>query len=120
MVLTMVLLVVSTLALPVDTGTTSPTCSIAFWLLMTTRDGFDSTLTVVTVCNASRIRLGCVSEPARKLNPGKARLMNALETDPATEASPVVGSTVVAGGVIAWVLRIEPWFGFSPRFLLVR
>src|ERR1700733_9616110 len=97
MVFTMLLLVVSTLALPVDTGTTSPTCSVAFWLLMTTSDGLDSTLTVVTVCNASRIKLGCVSEPTRKLNPGKARLMNALETDPATDASPVVGSIVVTG-----------------------
>src|SRR5882757_1524800 len=113
MVLTTVLLVVSTVALPVDTGTTSPTCSVATWLLITTNEGLDSTFTLVTVCNASRMRLGCVSEPIRKLKPGKARLMKALETDPATEAAPVVASMVVAGAVVAWVLRIDPEFGFN-------
>ena len=116
MVLTTVLLVVSTVALPVDTGTTSPTCSVATWLLMTTSDGLDSTLTLVTACRASRMTLGCVSDPIRKLNPGKARLMKALVTDPATDAAPVVGSMVVVGAVVAWVLRMEPLFGFRPRF----
>ena len=120
MVFTTVLLVVSTVALPVETGTTSPTCSVATWLLMTTSDGFDSTLTLVTACSASRMKLGCVSEPIRKLKPGKARLMKALETDPATEATPVTGSTAVAGAVVAWVLSTEPVFGFSPTFWLVR
>src|SRR5215467_13719135 len=98
MVLTTVLLLVRTVALPVDTGTTSPTCSVAIWLLMTTSDGLESTFTVVTACSASRIRLGCVSDPIKKLKPGKARLMKALEMDPAAEARPVVGSVTVAGG----------------------
>src|SRR5258707_15039345 len=120
MVFTTVLLVVRTVALPVDTGTTSPTCSVATWLLMTTSDGLDSTFTVVTECSASRMRLGCVSDPIRKLKPGKARLMKALETEPATEARPGVGSTVGAGAVGARVLRRDPVFGFSPTFLLVR
>src|ERR1700747_3178146 len=78
MVLTTVLLVVSTVALPVDTGTTSPTCSVATWLLMTTSDGFDSTFTDVTVCRASRMACGLASDPSRKLKPGKARLIKAL------------------------------------------
>src|SRR5882757_5526912 len=113
MVLTTVLLVVSTVALPVDTGTTSPTCRVATWLLMTTNDGLDSTLTLVTACSASRMRLGWVSDPIRKLNPGNARLMKALVTDPATDATPVTGSMAVAGAVVAWVFRIEPVFGFN-------
>ena len=46
--------------------------------------------------------------------------MNALVSDPATETAPVVGSVVVAGAVVAWVLRMEPVFGFSPTFRLVR
>src|SRR5262245_46160372 len=120
MVLTTVLLVVSTVALPVDTGTTSPTCSVATWLLITTSDGLDSTLTLVTACRASRLKLGWGSDPIRKLKPGKARLMNALETDPATEATPVAASTVVAGAVVAWVLRMDPLFGRKPIFWPVR
>src|ERR1700760_4537508 len=114
MVLTTVLLVVSTVALPVETGTTSPTCKVATWLLTTTSDGLDNTFTLVTAWSASRTKLGCVSDPIRKLKPGKARLMKAFETDPATEATPVVGSTVVAGAVPAWVLRIDPVFGRRP------
>src|SRR5215470_6638613 len=120
MVLTTVLLVVSTVALPVDTGTTSPTWSVATWLLMTTSDGLDNTLTLVTACSASRMKLGCVSEPIRKLKPGKARLMKALEIDPAAAATPVTGSTTVAGAPEDCVLSIEPVFGFNPTFLLVR
>ena len=42
------------------------------------KDGVDKTLTSVTACSALRIALGWVSEPTRKLNPGNARLMNAL------------------------------------------
>src|ERR1700760_3764254 len=120
MVLTTVLLLDSTVALPVDTGTESPTCSVADWLSTTTNDGLDRTLTVVTVCSASRIRLGWVSEPIRKLKPGKARLMNALDTEPATEATPVVALVTVWGAAAAWVFRIEPVFGLSPMFWLVR
>src|ERR1700752_316717 len=85
MVLTTVLLVVSTVALPVDTGTTSPTCSVATWLLMTTSDGFDSTFTDVTVCSASRMACGLASDPSRKLKPGKARLIKALAAGLTTE-----------------------------------
>src|ERR1700760_1543970 len=118
MVLTTVLLLDSTVALPVDTGTESPTCSVADWLSTTTSDGLDRTLTVVTVCKASRIRLGWVSEPIRKLKPGKARLMKALVTEPATVVAPVE-VVVVNGAVVAWVLKIEPVFGLSPIFWLV-
>src|ERR1700686_1639191 len=125
MVFTTVLLVVSTVALPVDTGTTSPTWSDAVWLLITTNDGFDNTLTLVTVCKASRMALGCASDPIRKLKPGKARLMNALVTPPAAAAAPVAVPVVAAGGVtvgaaVDCVLRIEPLSGLRPRFLLVR
>src|SRR5271163_3285869 len=122
MVLTTVLLVVSTVALPVDTGTESPTWSVATWLLITTSDGFDSTLTLVKVCKASRMAAGCASDPSRKLNPGKARLMNALVTVPAA-AAVVVAVVVVAvvaaaaaaaadvGAVVDCVLRMEPLSG---------
>jgi hypothetical protein len=48
-VFTTVLLVVSTVALPVETGTLSPTWSVATSLLTTTSDGLDKTLTLVTV-----------------------------------------------------------------------
>ena len=92
MVLTTVLLVVRTVALPVDTGTTSPTCSVATWLLITTSDGLDSTFTLVTVCSASRMAEGLASDPTRKLKPGRARLMRALVT---VVAIPVTGSVVV-------------------------
>src|ERR1700676_3965923 len=101
MVLTTVLLVVRTVALPVDTGTTSPTWSVATWLLTTTRDGFESTLTEVTVCRASRMALGCASDPIRKLNPGRARLMNAFTAVPAAPAVVVA----VVPGADDWVLR---------------
>src|SRR5450631_4283960 len=126
MVLTTVLLVVSTVALPVDTGTTSPTWSDAVWLLITTNDGFDNTLTLVTVCKASRMALGCASDPIRKLKPGKARLMNALVTAPAAAATPVAvvvpveAAVVTVGACVDCVLRIEPLSGLRPRFLLVR
>src|SRR5215469_3142082 len=110
MVLTTVLLVVSTVALPVDTGTTSPTCSVATWLLITTSDGFDSTFTDVTVCRASRMACGLFSDPSRKLKPGKARLIKALVTVLATEA-PVLSVVVVVlefGADVDWVFRSEP------------
>jgi hypothetical protein len=70
-------------------------------LLITTSDGLESTLTLVTACNASRMRLGWVSDPIRKLKPGKARLIKAFVTDPATEAAPVVGSMMLVGAVVA-------------------
>src|SRR3982751_3239415 len=96
MVLTTVLLDESTVALPVETGTTSPTCRVAVWLLITTNDGLDNTLTLVTVCRASRMTFGDASDPTRKLNPGRTRLMAA---DVAAVA------TVEAAD---WVLMTEP------------
>src|SRR6202043_3864275 len=87
---------------------------------MTTNDGFDSTLTLVTVCSASRIALGCASDPIRKLKPGKARLRNALVTVPAADAAPVVVVVVVVGACVDCVLRIDPLSGCRPRFLLVK
>src|SRR3954451_487715 len=112
-VLTTVLLVVSTVALPVETGTWSPTCNVAVWLSITTSEGFDSTLTSVTVCSALSTAFGWDSDPTRKLNPGKARLRKALVIDPAAEATD-------AGPDGAVLLSIDPWSGFRPRFLLVR
>src|ERR1700761_3554501 len=120
MVLTRVLLVAITVALPVEIGTESPTCSVATWLLTTTRDGLDKTLRLVTACSASRITLGWVADPTRKLKPGNDWLMKALPIDPTTVAAPVVASVVVAGGVVACVPRIEPVLAGSPRLWLVR
>ncbi len=57
--------------------------------------------------------LGCDSDPIRKLNPGNARLRNALVTQPAAEA-------MVVGAEVEVVLSSEPWSGLRPRFLLVR
>src|SRR3954451_18385666 len=104
MVLTTVLLVVSTVALPVETGTTSPTCRVADWLLITTSDGLESTFTLVTACSASRTAAGCASDPTRKLKPGKARLIMALAI---VDIAPVE-SDVIAGEEPDWVFRIEP------------
>ena len=73
--------------------------------VLTTSDGFDKTLTLVTVCSASRIAFGCASEPIRKLKPGRARLMNAFATAPAALAALVP---------VDWVLRAEPWSGLRP------
>src|SRR5215831_17135971 len=95
MVLTTVLLVVSTVALPVDTGTTSPTCSVATWLLITTSDGLDSTFTLVTVCRASRMADGLASDPIRKLKPGKARPMRLVAVEAAAVAALVVAALVL-------------------------
>src|SRR6185295_15496742 len=96
MVLTTVLLDESTVALPVETGTTSPTCSVAVWLLITTSEGLDSTLTLVTECRASRMTFGDASDPTRKLKPGSTRLMAAVVA---------AFATVEAGD---WVLMTEP------------
>src|SRR6185369_17727123 len=114
MVLTTVLLVVSTVALPVETGTTSPTCRVAIWLLITTSDGLDKTLTLVTVWRASRIAAGFTSDPSRKLKPGRIRLMSPLVT---VVATPVTGSVVVVvvGGCVDWVLSREPLSGGRPK-----
>src|SRR5262249_36005417 len=84
MELTMELLPVSRVAEPVEIGTSLPTISVATWLSTTTTDGFDSTLVVVTACKASRTTFGVVSEPIRKLKPGKARL-RAAPTRPDVE-----------------------------------
>src|SRR5690349_2628691 len=119
MVLTTVLLVVSTVALPVETGTTSPTCRVATWLLMTTSDGLDSTFTLVTVCKASRMADGLASEPTRKLKPGSARLINALVTVVATFVAVLV-VVVVVGACVAWVLATEPLSAGQPKPLLRR
>src|ERR1700760_3087954 len=104
MVLTTVLLPVSTVALPVETGTTSPTCNVATWLLITTSDGLESTLTLVTACSASRMAAGFASEPTRKLKPGKARLISALDA----VATAPVASDVIDGEELDCVFRIEP------------
>src|SRR3977135_4600856 len=81
----------STLPVPVETGISSPTVRVANWVLMTTREGFDSTLTVVTPCRASRIMCGFASLPMRRLKPGNARLRNAPATPFTTEGGPPGG-----------------------------
>src|SRR3974390_767874 len=117
MVVTTVLLVVSTVALPVETGTTSPTCRVATWLLITTSDGLDRTLTLVTVCSASRMADGLASDPTRKLKPGRMRLMSPVVT---VVATPVIASVVVVvdGGCVDWVLSREPLSGGSAQPVL--
>jgi hypothetical protein len=52
------------------------------------------------------------------MNPGNARLIKALAAVPAAAATSVVA--LAAGAAVDCVLRIEPWSGFKPRFLLVR
>src|SRR6516164_1453780 len=109
MVLTIVLLVVSTFAVPVEIGTSWPTIRVATWLSMTTTEGFDKTLVLVTECNASRITFGAASEPIRKLKPGKARL-RAAPTRPAAFSDGMPGGEVgmlstLLGTPLALVLR---------------
>src|SRR3979490_3640655 len=99
-----------TLPLPVETGISSPTVNVANWLLMTTREGFDSTLTVVTPCRASRIMCGFASLPMRRLKPGKAGLRNAPATPFTTEAG--------APGGDDGTLRAGPRSAGRPSFLL--
>src|SRR5580692_4221463 len=70
MVLTTVLFAVSTVADPVEIGTWSPTCNVATWLSSTTSEGFDNTLTSVTLCSASSTTFGIDAGPSTKLRPG--------------------------------------------------
>src|SRR5215472_9729913 len=98
----------STLPVPVETGISSPTRSVATWLSITTRDGFDNILTSVTVCKASRIMFGCASGPIRKLKPGNARLRSAL-------ATPLRTVDGWPGGDVG-MLEAEPLYGAMPRF----
>ncbi len=73
---------------------------------MTTRDGLDSTLTLVTVCRASRMRLGWVSDPDQEVEPGKRAVDEGIgDRTPRPSRAPVVGSILVAGAVAAWVPR---------------
>ena len=88
MVLTIVFCVVSTFAVPVEIGTSSPTISVATWLSVTTSDGLDSTFTSVTEWSASMTTFGLDCEPTRKLNPGKVWPRSA-PTAPAAPATPV-------------------------------
>src|ERR1700732_428775 len=83
MVLTTAWLAESTVAEPVEIGTSLPTIRVATWLSITTSEGFDSTLVVVTACNASRTTFGVDSEPSRKLKPGNARARPAPIRPPA-------------------------------------
>src|SRR6478609_61501 len=111
MVLTTVLLAVSTVAVPVENGTWSPTCRVADWLSSTTSDGFDSTLTLVTPCSASRTTRGEFSAPIRKLKPGSTRPRRA----PAAALTALLGGGVLLPIVAAllmpdMVLEIEPFW----------
>src|SRR5580692_11380824 len=74
MVLTTVLLAVSTVAVPVEIGTWSPTCNVAAWLSRTTREGFDNTFTFVTLCRASSTTFGIDAGPRTRLKPGRTLL----------------------------------------------
>src|SRR6516162_4452386 len=128
MVLTTVLLVVSTVALPVDTGTESPTRSVATWLLITTSDGFESTLTLVTVCSASRMAVGLASDPSRKLKPGRTRLIKPLATavvmllavELVVAELVALVVVVVLGGDVARVLSADPLSAGRPKPWLFR
>src|ERR1043166_5898350 len=93
---------------------------------MTTSEGLDKTLTLVTVCSASRMADGLASEPTRKLKPGRARPMSALVTAVAAlVAAPVAlvavaVAVVVVGACAAWVLATEPRSAGQPKPLLLR
>src|ERR1700719_3191640 len=93
MVLTTALLAESTVAEPVEIGTSLPTIRVATWLSITTSEGFDSTLVLVTACKASRTTFGVDSEPSRKLKPGNARL-RAAPTRPPDETDGAPGGDV--------------------------
>src|SRR5258708_40288766 len=92
MVLTTVFWLVSTLALPVEIGTSSPTIRVATWLSVTTSDGLESTFTSVIERSALMMTFGWLCEPTRKLNPGKVW----LRKDVAAAAPP--GALAPAGG----------------------
>src|SRR6266481_9599019 len=94
---------------PVEIGTSLPTIRVATSLSTTTTDGFDSTLVVVTACNASRTTFGVLSEPISILNPGNARL-RAAPTRPAAFTDDLPGGSV-------GMLDILP---STPRFLVWR
>ena len=109
MVLTTVLLAVSTVAVPVENGTWSPTCKVAAWLSSTTSDGLDSTLTSVTLCSASRMTRGEFSASDQEIEAGKH----------ASEQRAGGGVDGIAGGFdrrCCWaptpgiVLEIEPFW----------
>src|ERR1700733_8185694 len=107
MVLTIVLLVevaeLSTFAEPVEIGTSLPTIRVATWLSMTTTDGFDNTLRLVTACRASRTTFGLLSPPTRKLKPGHARLSAAAtRPDVDVEIPPVAVVVLAPGGDDGW------------------
>src|ERR1700710_1593970 len=107
MVLTTVLFAVSTVAVPVENGTWSPTCRVAAWLSSTTSDGFDSTLTLVTPCSASRMTRGEFSDPIRKLKPGSTRPNTAPAATPTAVAGRVTPGALGETPVIE--LEIEPF-----------
>src|SRR6266704_780028 len=109
MVLTTVLLAVSTVAVPVENGTWSPTCKVAGWLSSTTNDGLDSTLTSVTPCSASRTTRGEFSDPIREIEPGSTRPTRApaaaLTALLAVDTAPVLPLLVLTPLI---VLETEP------------
>src|SRR3954449_11328057 len=108
MVLTTVLLAVSTVAVPVENGTWSPTCKVADWLSSTTSDGLDSTLTLVMPCSASRTTRGEFSDPIRKLKPGSTRPSSAPAA--ALTALLAASTPVLLGETPLIVLEIEPFW----------
>src|SRR5208283_3567720 len=90
MVFTTALLALNTVALPVDTGTWSPTSSVAGWLSTTTSDGLERIFTSVYWLKALRIICGLAPTfPAIKLKPGRLG--------------------VIIGIVVPVVLLTEPW-----------
>src|ERR1700757_1986014 len=105
--LTTVLVVVSNVAELVVIGTSSPTWRRAGWLSSTTRDGEESTFTVVIVDRALMIARGFESGPSNRLKPGPTLERSAdcavvaaavttlvVVSDPAVDV--VVGVTVVS------------------------
>src|SRR3984957_10719096 len=101
MVLTTVFWLVSTFALPVEIGTSSPTMSVAAWLSVTTSDGLDSTFTSVIECSALMTTFGWLCEPTRKLNPGNVWLRNDVAAVAAPGGLTPAAVGAAGGGVVS-------------------
>ena len=99
------------MALPVEIGTTLPTCSVAVWLLMTTSDGLDNTLTLVTVMQGVEDGARLCFRADQEIEAGKGAVDECIgHRSGATAAAPVavVGGSRGRSVCVACVLRIEP------------
>src|SRR5215469_11271349 len=78
---------VRTVAVPVLTGTSSPTCNNAGWLSNATIEGDDRTRTSVTLESKLRTTFGFAWEPSTALKPGDVVLSTAEPIDLAASKS---------------------------------